>query len=136
MAKDSIEKSELIMACLGGLILFVFAVAMSIAFTGCGGGGDDSEEPKSSNTAVSNVCVAGNTEVTLPDEAVEALLEEEESSGAEIQTEDAGVGLDNSGALRQLTKVIIIGNCNDVHTEDNDIVSDDDTNFQLGQQQQ
>lgn len=106
-------------------------IALSLLLlVGCGSG----EDNKTSSSSISSVCVGGNTEVTVPEEQIEQIIAEEESEGDgdPIVVEDAG-SLNQDGALR-LAKIVIIGDCNDVHTEDNDVVSDDDTNVQLGQQ--
>lgn len=133
MAKDSIEKSEMFMACFGGIIFAVFIALISLTFSGCGSGKDS----QTSSTSVSSVCVAGDTIFTVPEDVADEVTEVEDSSDGDedpVVAEETGE-LNQSGALR-LLKVTIIGNCNDVHTEDNDVVSDDDTNVQLGQQQQ
>lgn len=94
------------------------------AIIGCGGGsgGDDDEQQLPNNTAVSTVCVGGDTVITVPIEGVEGILEDEDSEGDgdAIAVEDAGPGLDNSGALRNLARILVIGDCNQIHTEDND----------------
>lgn len=137
MAKDSIEKSETILACLGGIILVVFAAIMAVSLSGCGSGGSD----KSDSTVIApsqSTCVAGDTVVTVPslDEVEDIVAEAEDAGEQAIVEEVESGGLDQSGALRLGYKITIIGSCNDIHTEDNDVVSDDDTNVQLGQQQQ
>lgn len=106
---------------LNKIVLFFIMTAI----IGCGGGSggdDDEQEPQPSVTAVSTVCVGGNTTVTVPDEDVGAVLEDEESEGDgdAIITEDAGPGVDQNGALRHFTRIIVIGDCNQIHTEDND----------------
>lgn len=95
-----------------------------LTFLACGGSdgadGEDAQTPN--NSAISTVCIGGNTTVTVPDEGVEDILEDEDSEGDgdAVITEDAGPGIDNTGALRHLTRVIVIGDCNQIHTEDND----------------
>lgn len=91
------------------------------AIIGCGSGGGSDKSDSQVIAPVQSTCVGGPVTVTVPAENVDQFVEDNDNEETQVEHVSEDVpSLDQGGALKIKTKITIVGNCNQVHTEDND----------------
>ncbi len=113
---------------LSSVLIWLSVLLLALTTTGCGSGEEDDTE--SSSSATTDLTQCGDVTFNVPEEEIEAIIEEAEEEGKEVVVEE----MENSGGLDQQTrtfKIIVVGCNNTVVNEDNDVSSDDDISTNL-----